>query len=223
MQGWWVTDVWGRSPVLLGSWVIWIIVSIVLHELGHGYAAIKRGDDTPIETGHMTWNPMVHMGATSLIMFALFGFTWGAMPVDPSRFRGRYAEAYVAVAGPLVNLSLAALCFVTAALWITFARGAVAVHVYENMYLFLRTGAMLNTVLFLFNLVPVPPLDGSRILADFVPAFDRFIRTERGALVGLFAFALLFMFGGKKIWAIAFAFAEVATLTLVKLFGGIPP
>lgn len=223
MQGWWVADVWAESPVLLGSWVIWIIVSIVLHELGHGYAAIKRGDDTPIRTGHMTWNPMVHMGATSLIMFALFGFTWGAMPVDPSRLRGRYADAYVAAAGPFVNLSLAALCFIAAALWITFGRGAVAVHVYDNMHLFLRTGAMLNTVLFLFNLVPVPPLDGSRILADFVPAFDRFIRTERGALVGLFAFALLFMFGGKKIWAIAIAFAKATTDTLVNLFGGLPP
>ena len=60
--GWWIADLWqGGQTVLLVSWIFWVIVSICLHELGHGFAAIWEGDDTPRRTGHMTWNPMVHI------------------------------------------------------------------------------------------------------------------------------------------------------------------
>src|SRR5262249_8984123 len=104
---WWVAEIWNQSPVLLVSWIVWVIGSIVLHELAHGWAALWCGDRTPIETGHMTWNPLVHMGQMSLLMFALVGIAWGQMPVDPSRFRGRYDDAKVALAGPLMNLALA--------------------------------------------------------------------------------------------------------------------
>jgi Zn-dependent protease len=152
-------------------------------------------------------------------MFALFGFTWGAMPVDPSRLRGRYADAYVAVAGPLVNLSLAVLCTIADALWVSFGAGVTAQHVYANLHTFLWTGAMINVMGVMFNLIPVPPLDGARILADFVPAFDRLIRTEKGALIGLFAFAILFMSGGEKIWSFVFLITNRAIKTLVGVMG----
>ncbi|VAX40844.1 hypothetical protein MNBD_PLANCTO03-1356, partial [hydrothermal vent metagenome] len=85
--GWWVEVYWQQDKVLLVSWVFWLFVSIVLHELAHGFAAIRCGDRTPIELGHMTPNPLVHMGPASLIAFALFGLAWGSMPVNPSRFR----------------------------------------------------------------------------------------------------------------------------------------
>ena len=87
MHGWWMADLWQQNPMLLCSWVFWVILSICLHELGHGYAAIKCGDDTPRLSGHMTLNPIVHMGVPSLVMFAIVGIAWGMMPVDPSRFR----------------------------------------------------------------------------------------------------------------------------------------
>lgn len=222
MRDWWVSYYWDKDPVFLGSWIIWVIFSICLHELGHGFAAIRRGDDTPIHTGHMTWNPMVHMGGISLIMFALFGFTWGAMPIDPSRFRGRYAEAYVAAAGPFVNLSLAVLCALADALWVTFGKG-VPPHVDHNLHTFLWTGAMLNVFGMFFNLIPIPPLDGSRILADFVPSFDRLMRTEKGALIGLFTFALLFMWGGKVMWGVTFRATDATLETLTRAFGGAWP
>lgn len=78
MQGWWVATIWETSPFLLLGWIVWVIGSITLHELAHGWAAIRCGDRTPIETGHMTANPIVHMGPMSLIVFGLFGIAWGA-------------------------------------------------------------------------------------------------------------------------------------------------
>ncbi len=226
MNHWWVSDTWNVSPVLLGSWVIWVICSIVLHELGHGIAAIRVGDRTPIETGHMTLNPVVHMGYMSLIAFVLFGFTWGAMPVSPHRFQGRYAEAFVAFAGPMVNVVLAVLCVLGDALWLSYGSGMsgdgglVPRHVHQNVHIFLWTGAMINIMGFLFNLVPVPPLDGSKILANFVPSYERLLNTERGALMAFFGFALLFSVGGSKIWHLTARIADASVGALTHLFGG---
>ena len=95
MDGWWVSDVLdglANGKVVLTSWIVWVAISISLHELGHGWMAIRCGDRTPIDTQHMTINPFVHIPPMAWIMFALFGFTWGLMPVNPSRFRGRYDE-----------------------------------------------------------------------------------------------------------------------------------
>ena len=92
------------NPQFYFAVIIVVVISICLHELGHGFAAIALGDRTPEETGHITLNPLVHMGPISLAMLAIVGISWGAMPVDPTRLRGRYAEALVALAGPAVNL-----------------------------------------------------------------------------------------------------------------------
>ncbi|MDP7006011.1 MAG: hypothetical protein QF718_07365, partial [Phycisphaerales bacterium] len=88
MSGWWVHELWnaGRGTELV-SWIFWVIASITLHELAHGWAAIWEGDDTPRVTGHMSANPIVHMGLPSLILFLILGIAWGMMPVNPYRFR----------------------------------------------------------------------------------------------------------------------------------------
>lgn len=62
---------------MVAGYALIVIFSITLHELAHGWAAIWQGDRTPIETGHMTWNPLVHMGWASLLMFAIVGIAWG--------------------------------------------------------------------------------------------------------------------------------------------------
>ncbi len=201
---WWVTDAYNQSPMLLVSWVFWVIVSICLHELAHGIAAIRLGDDTPIHTGHMTWNPMVHMGQTALIMFALFGFTWGLMPINPNRLRGRYGESIVAAAGPLCNALQFVVLMTAWVLWDSFAAPSVDPTLGDNVMIFLSTGAVLNLVGFVFNLIPMPPLDGSRIVGDIYPPYWRLFQGERGAVFGLVAFALLFFVGGSRIWSFAF-------------------
>ncbi len=202
-MGWWVADMmqWG-GPAFVASWAVWVIGSIVLHELSHGWAAIRQGDDTPIETGHMTWNPLVHMGMYSLIVFAILGIAWGAMPVNPNRFRSRYGDSIVSFAGPAMNLLLAAIAIVGLSLWTVY--GVRKEPVFENVQFFFFIGAALNIVLALFNLIPIPPLDGSRILEDFFPQTRRLYEGERGAVIGLLLFFAIFWFAGDVLFGTAF-------------------
>lgn len=195
MNGWWVADVLGGNNglVVFVSWVVVVIGSIVLHELAHGWAAISRGDRTPIETGHMTWNPVVHMGPYSLLLFVFLGIAFGFMPVNPSRMRGRYAEAFVAAAGPAMNVALAVVCIILAGLIDGLATG-MQEPLRTNLYQFFFMGAWLNILLCLFNLLPFPPLDGSRILGNFFPSYANLWYTENGRWVALGIFLLVFFF-----------------------------
>ena len=89
-----------QDDVVLSTCLVFsIVVSVVLHELAHGVAAIWQGARTPIELGHMTLNPMVHMGGMSLVAAFVIGMAWGAMPVTPHRFRhGRLGDVLVSLA-----------------------------------------------------------------------------------------------------------------------------
>ena len=228
MGRWWVTDVLSQpdGQVLLGSWVVWVIGSIVLHELAHGWAAIWCGDRTPIEMGHMTWNPLVHMGPVSLIMFALVGIAWGAMPVSPSRFRRRYDDALVSLAGPAMNVLLALIAGIVGGLWYVVGARIAADNVQDNVRIFLWIGTSLNIALALFNLVPVPPLDGSKIAARFFPAYERFIHSEQGAVASMIGFALLFFFSGGVLFRTAQVAGHFVTDQSQRLFVamfGAPP
>jgi Zn-dependent protease len=155
-------------PVYFLSMVLVIVLSVCLHELGHGVAAIWLGDRTPIERGHMSLNPIVHMGVPSLILLLVAGIAWGAMPVDPRRMRGRFAPAIVAAAGPVVNVILAAIGIGTVGLWQRADPGSgqiVGTFDFTIQYLLGILGYA-NILLALFNLLPIPPLDGSKILGN---------------------------------------------------------
>jgi Zn-dependent protease len=171
MSGWWVADLWQENPAFLIGHVVVVVMAIVLHELAHGFAAQCVGDDTPVTTGHMTLNPIVHMGGFGLLLFALTGYAFGAMPVSPWRFRGRYADAFVAFAGPAMNLVLALLFALGLTLWSRFALGNVHEPLYGNVEYFLNVGTILNFVLLILNLLPIPPLDGATVLGNFVRPF----------------------------------------------------
>jgi Zn-dependent protease len=128
------------------------------------------------------------------------------MPVDPSRLRGRYGDAKVAIAGPLMNVFLALLSLVLYTV-VRGVGGGAWTHgtsmdepLYSNTLLFFRLGLMLNVVLALFNLVPIRPLDGWRILCDISPSYDRLWQTENAQLGGMIAFMALFYFGSPYIW-----------------------
>jgi len=201
-MSWWVADLLKDDPVMLVSWVVWVIGSIVLHELAHGWAAISRGDRTPIETGHMTWNPLVHMGGMSLLMFALIGIAWGMMPVSAWRMRGKHAEALVAAAGPGMNLLLCLGSIVLAAVWGEYGAFAGA-NMHRNLETFLMAGAFLNLVLMMFNLLPVPPLDGARVLASFAPGYRAMIERPQAQTASIIAFVLVFMLSGRVLIPVA--------------------
>lgn len=215
MSGWWIADYAGQfGSAFVVSWLFWVIFSIVLHELSHGWAALALGDETPRLTGHMTWNPLVHMGTFSLILLALVGIAWGAMPVDPSRFRGRYGDAKVSVAGPAMNVLLAVVSVVCCVVWVIAAdRMNVREPLWGNMARFFWIGAFLNIVLALFNMIPAPPLDGSRILASFVPAYGRIFASPNGQWFGLGIFLLVFWLAAD----LMFKVGMIVSLTAINL------
>jgi Zn-dependent protease len=219
MTGWWMYDLWQNNPLGLFCAVFWVVFSICLHELAHGYVAIRCGDDTPRLSGHMTLNPFVHIPPMAWILFIISGITWGLMPINPSRFRRTIDEAYVAFAGPAVNLILVALCILLNSSWITTAKPLVSDQTFNNVAIFLHIGAKLNVVLFVFNLLPVPPLDGSRILATFFRGFREIISSPSAATVGLILLVMISRLGGG---AALRQFAETlvsnATITLSSLF-----
>ncbi len=212
-SGWWISD-YLNNPNINGqvwvvSWAVWVVFSICLHELAHGWTAIKLGDDTPRLAGHMTWNPLVHMGPYSLLMFVFIGIAWGAMPVNPNKLRGRYADAIVSLAGPLMNLSLAIISLICLMLWGPLSQGHLISSVTipdplaTNLQTFFHLGAMLNIVLMLFNLLPVPPLDGGRILMDVMPSYRRMMQSENGRWIALGVFVIFFVFAGSLIFDVA--------------------
>lgn len=215
---WWVMD-FVDEPQTLIFWVFWVIFSIVLHELGHGWAALRVGDDTPRVMGHMTWNPLVHMGIHSFIVFAVIGIAWGAMPVDPTRFRGRHAEALVAAAGPSMNLGIGLTAAVLAACWLRWGGSLVEEHVFENTLSFLTMGAMLNLTLMIVNLMPVPPLDGSKILATYVRSYRSIIYGDNGPMIALAGMIILFGTIGSTL----FALAAAASAIFIGVLAGLLP
>jgi Zn-dependent protease len=217
MSGWWLSDLWSspNGQVLVVSWIVWVIFSITLHELAHGWTAVKLGDDTPIRLGHMTWNPMVHMGPYSMVVLLLLGIAWGAMPVDPSKLRGKHADTLVTLAGPLMNLALGLITLFLLVFWLPLAEGHIlaSVNIQDplktNLQIFLRTGALLNFVLMMFNLLPVPPLDGGRILMNIYAPFQRLMSSENGQWVGFGIFILFFVFGANLLFGLSFEFVTI--------------
>ena len=225
MTGWWVHDAFSTGgPFEVVSWIFWVLLSITLHELAHGWAALWEGDTTPRDLGRMTANPYTHMGGLSLIVFAVLGFAWGMMPVRPDRFRHRrWGDAIVASAGPAMNILLAFICLTSVGIWQAVAPTPVLEQVeiewQTRVQSFLRLGGWLNLILCLLNLIPVPPLDGSRILASCSWKIRELYRHPQAQLFGLFLFLLIFMGGiadGAIRWTMYGAYRYVAEVT--KLF-----
>ena len=184
------------NPLFYVSVVATVLVSIILHELAHGWAAIWQGDDTPSRRGHMNVNPLVHMGGFSLALLVLVGISYGQMPVNPSRFRSRYGHALVSGAGPAMNLLLALVGLTALGLWQrlgTEALDQTQVNIQNFLWIFGTT----NIVLCLFNLIPVPPLDGSSILANLHKGYAKLANDPSKQQVFMFVFFFaLFLAGG---------------------------
>ena len=179
------------DPIYFLRFVVIIVASITLHELGHGVAAIYQGDETPNESGHMTWNPVVHMGWPSLILLALVGMAWGQMPVRPERFRdGSAGRMLVAAAGPLTNFAIATFCIFVLN---TLARSSESIVSPAFFYL----AAYVNLGIGIFNMLPIPPLDGFSIFSEVFPSL-RPIRNHPQA--GLLFIILLITGGLSFVW-----------------------
>jgi len=189
------------NPVYVLRFIVIIIISITLHELGHGLAAIYQGDDTPQTAGHMTINPVTHMGWPSLIMLCLVGMAWGQMPVQPRNFRdGAAGRIMVSAAGPATNFAIAFVCIIAVRLILAQPGDFLSAN-------FFYMAANINIGLGLFNLLPIPPLDGFSVFSEFFPSFKS-IRNHPGAS-GIFI--ILFITGGFRfIWQLSDLLIEAA-------------
>ena len=156
------------DPLSLIFSIIILIMSVVLHELSHGYAAVALGDPTPRLQGRLTLNPLKHLDPVGSVIVPIvtsfFGFTFGwAKPVqwNPYNLKNRRSgELLIAAAGPACNF-LIAIVFSLVIRFVPISDAFVQICSYV---------VMINIVLGLFNLVPLPPLDGSHILFSALPA-----------------------------------------------------
>ncbi|MEH1966530.1 site-2 protease family protein [Nostoc sp.] len=172
------------EPIYFCRIVVIVIFSITLHELAHGLAAMSQGDNTPQQTGHLTLNPVVHMGKESIIFLCLMGIAWGQMPVNPSKFRsGKLGNILVSVAGPLSNLALGILFI----MMLKFISNPSLSGLLSGEFLYIA--ARINLTLFLFNLLPIPPLDGFRVFSEIFPQ----LKPLQYSQFGIFAMMLLFI------------------------------
>lgn len=161
-----------------------LFFSIILHEYSHGYIACRNGDDTAYVLGRLTFNPLKHIDLVGSIIVPLFCvmsglplFGWAKpVPVNPYNLNNiRNDMAKVAFAGPAANLILVIISVLILKLVVMFAPNASLL-----MQVFVYA-IMINLLLALFNLMPIPPLDGSKILARFLPVqtANKYMRFER--------------------------------------------
>lgn len=155
--------------VVIGFIVI-MIAAFAYHEFAHALVADRLGDPTPRQHGRMTLNPFPHLSVFGLVMLLLAGFGWATTPVRPNLLRGnpRVSMAWVAVAGPIANLIMAILF----AIPIRLVQAEVIPYPANLDFLLNVAGwaVYINVLLLVFNLLPIPPLDGFTILLGVVPA-----------------------------------------------------
>lgn len=172
--------------------VIPAVICITLHELAHGLMAYRLGDDTAKNAGRLTLNPLKSMDITGLIAMVLVGFGWARpVPVDMRKFRDpKTGMAITALAGPMMNFLIAV---VFSFLYGLAYRRLVQIGT-AGMSILQMIGSTtyLSIALGVFNLIPVPPLDGSKIFFCFLPdqAYVRLMRIERYGMIILIVLAV---------------------------------
>lgn len=176
------------NPDRLITLAILFLTSMPVHEWAHAWVAYQLGDDTAALRGRLTINPLAHLDPVGTLSLVFFGFGWGKpVPVNPYRLRGnlRAGWALVSAAGPFSNLVLAMLAAIPFRMgWLSLYAGSASVISLPGILL---QFVLINLSLMLFNLIPIPPLDGSRILAWLLPSrwADAMDRVEHFGGIGL--------------------------------------
>lgn len=179
------------------------VIALTVHEYCHGYAAYKLGDDTPKSFGRLTLNPLKHIDPYGAICMVLFHVGWAKpVPINARNFKNPKRDfAITAAVGPIVNILLG---FFTAPIfiisWNTYVKmswttpdGGFALNLLYNLTNFLSAFFFINVGLGLFNLLPIPPFDGSRLLNVFLPPkyYFAIMKYEKKIYIGVLVWLLL--------------------------------
>ncbi|MBR4579530.1 MAG: site-2 protease family protein [Oscillospiraceae bacterium] len=187
-----VTNIWNHLdwtvPLRLILGILPSLICITLHELSHGYVAWRLGDPTAKNAGRLTLNPIRHIDPMGLLMMLVFHFGWAKpVPVNMAYFRRpRRDMALTALAGPAANLLIAIVfLFLYGLLYIPLSGAAHMGWLLETVEL----TAYISLALMVFNILPISPLDGSKVLYSFLPeeSYYKLMRYERYGMLALFA------------------------------------
>jgi Zn-dependent protease len=192
-----------------------LLLGVIIHEVAHGYIAYKFGDPTPKSMGRLTLDPMAHLDPIYSILLPLIFIISGSniifgmakpIPINPNNFRDyKKGIRYVSLAGPVSNLLLAFIAGNLLGIFMIILKFLIPSLLNSFFFnviekIFLNT-ISINLFLALFNLIPIPPLDGSKVLASFMSYhnMNRFLRLEK---YGIFIIFLLIYFAGSVFWSI---------------------
>jgi len=179
-----------------------LLLALTLHEYAHGWIADRLGDPTARLQGRLTLNPLPHLDPVGALAFLLFKFGWAKpVPVNASNFRSPLRDMmWVAAAGPAANLLLATASSMILQVmpWMSFPAWFAA-----PLYRMLEMSVLLNVILAIFNFVPIPPLDGSRVLVGLLPPREA-VAYSRLEPYGFIILIVLIYTGivGRVIWPV---------------------
>ena len=200
-------NLFAQSPILGMVFLISIVAAVTVHEFAHAWTATQLGDDTPRLQGRVTLSPGAHLDLFGSIAFLLLGFGWGK-PVEynPMRLKRQTDELVIALAGPASNLLFALVLNSI----IHFTPGSAFGQL-------LGIASSINVLLAAFNVIPIPPLDGSSVVAYFWPEYRSLVGGQIGTVILLL---IIFMpIGGGNLLASIISPLEAFFGSITHLFG----
>lgn len=193
-----------------------LLLALSMHEFAHGYAAYKMGDNTAKYSGRLSINPFDHLDPIGTLCLFLFRFGWAKpVPINPYNFKNqRKGTIIVSLAGPLMNFFIA---FASAFLMEVVRRFMPMSKITDFIWLILYYSELLNIGFMVFNLIPIPPLDGSKILLELLPYRYRnfFYQIERYSTI------ILVLIVGTNVLSPALSTARMAVGTFISMVIGL--